>query len=53
MIKTATRTLAATRHRVPVQGLLRVGTIGGFGALLAQDQVSPLLVYCLQVFLAA
>lgn len=53
MIKAATRTFAARRHQVPVQGVLRVGTIGGFGVLLAQDQVSPLLVYCLQVFLAA
>ena len=53
MIKAATRAVAATRFRVPVQGLLRVGTIVGFGALLAQDQVSPLLVYCLQVFLDA
>ncbi len=45
--------IATAAPRVPATYLLGATSVIGFGGLLIQDQVPALLVYCLQVFLAA
>jgi hypothetical protein len=37
---------------VPVRVLLSVGTVAGFGWLLTQDMVHPLVIYALQLYLS-
>jgi hypothetical protein len=37
---------------VPVRVLVSVGTIASFGWLLVQDRIHPIVVYCLQLYLA-
>jgi len=37
---------------IPVQWLAMAGTAVGFGWLLFQDRIHPLVVYCLQMYLS-
>ena len=42
----------AAMPRVPVQLLLRVGTLGSFTWLLAHDLIHPIVIYALELYLA-
>jgi hypothetical protein len=37
---------------VPVKLLLSAGVVSGFGVLLAHDQIHPLVLYALQLYLS-
>jgi hypothetical protein len=51
MIMQAVRKRVATLPDIPLQIALAGGTLLSFGWLLVQDQVHPLFVYFLQVYL--
>ena len=54
MLDIARTRAAAARLVIPdrlLHGLLAAGSLGSFGWLLAHDQVHPLVVYFLQVYL--
>jgi len=38
--------------RVPVKLLLSAGVLSSFGVLLAHDQIHPLVLYALQLYLS-
>ncbi|HEX2224021.1 MAG TPA: hypothetical protein VHN15_07430 [Thermoanaerobaculia bacterium] len=38
--------------QIPVRVLLSLGTLASFGWLLANDQVHPLVIYALQLYLS-
>ena len=38
--------------QIPVTASVAVGTFATFGWLLVQDQIHPILIYCLQLFLS-
>jgi hypothetical protein len=38
--------------QIPVRVLLSIGTLASFGWLLANDQIHPLVIYALQLYLS-
>jgi len=50
MIESVRKRVAALPD-LPLQLILAVGTVTSFGWLLVQDQIHPLFVYFLQVYL--
>jgi len=49
--------IESVRNRVAVSDIalhfaLAAGSVASFGWLLIQDQIHPLLIYCLQLFLS-
>lgn len=51
MLSQAVRKRVATVSELPLQLTLAVGTVASFGWLLVQDQIHPLFVYFLQLYL--
>ncbi|HEV8631344.1 MAG TPA: hypothetical protein VGV61_13585 [Thermoanaerobaculia bacterium] len=47
----AVRKRVATLPDLPLQLILATGTLASFGWLLVQDQIHPLFVYFLQLYL--
>jgi hypothetical protein len=37
---------------IPLHWLAAAGTVAGFGWLLLQDRIHPLVVYCMQLYLS-
>jgi hypothetical protein len=51
MLSQAVRKHASAVSELPLQMILAAGTVASFGWLLVQDQVHPLFVYFLQLYL--
>ena len=51
MMLEAVRKRVATLPDLPLQLILAAGTLASFSFLLVQDQIHPLFVYFLQVYL--
>ena len=51
MMLEAVRKRVAALPDLPLQLILATGTLASFGWLLVQDQIHPLFVYFLQVYL--
>ena len=50
MLESAKKLVAVPE--VPLQWLATASTVVGFGWLLVQDRIHPLVVYCLQLYLS-
>jgi hypothetical protein len=51
MLSQAVRKRVAAVSELPLQLILAAGTVASFGWLLVQDQIHPLFVYFLQLYL--
>ena len=51
MMESVEKRVAAVSD-VPLKILLAAGSLGSFAWLLGHDQIHPLVVYCLQFYLA-